>query len=111
VFGSELTEAQRQAVEHGDGPLVVIAGAGSGKTRTVVARAQRLLERGVAPERLCLLTFSRRAAAEMSARLGPVGARVWAGTFHAVGTRFLRSHGRSVGIDPAFSSTPPTPSN
>ena len=94
---SGLMEAQWQAVEHGDGPLVVIAGAGSGKTRTVVARAQQLLDRGAAPERLCLLTFSRRAAAEMIARLGPAGARVWAGTFHAIGTRFLRLHGRAVG--------------
>jgi DNA helicase-2/ATP-dependent DNA helicase PcrA len=102
VFEEDLTEAQRRAVDHGDGPLVVIAGAGSGKTRTVVARAQHLLDRGIAPERLCLLTFSRRAAAEMCSRLGPAGARVWAGTFHAVGTRFLRGHGRSVGIEPAF---------
>ena len=99
---AHLTDAQREAVEHGDAPLVVIAGAGSGKTRTVVARVDSLLERGVAPERLCLLTFSRRAAAEMLGRLGPAGARVWGGTFHAVGTRFLRLYGRSVGLDPAF---------
>ncbi len=97
-----LTDAQRAAVAHGDAPLVVIAGAGSGKTRTVVARVGALLERGVAPERLCLLTFSRRAAAEMLGRLGPAGERVWGGTFHAVGTRLLRLHGRSVGLDPGF---------
>ena len=97
-----LTEAQRRAVDHGDSPLVVIAGAGSGKTRTVVARVDALLQRGVPPERVCLLTFSRRAAAEMVGRLGPAGARVWGGTFHAVGTRFLRLHGRAVGLDPAF---------
>ena len=98
-----LTDAQRLAVEHGDSPLVVIAGAGSGKTRTVVARVDALLQRGVAPERVCLLTFSRRAAAEMIGRLGPAGGRVWGGTFHAVGTRFLRLHGRAVGLDPSFS--------
>jgi DNA helicase-2/ATP-dependent DNA helicase PcrA len=102
VFADELTPAQRQAVEHGETPLVVIAGAGSGKTRTVVARAEHLLGQGLAPERLCLLTFSRRAAAELASRLGAPGARVAAGTFHAVGTRFLRLHGRAVGIDPAF---------
>ncbi len=99
---SGLTEAQLRAVGHGDEPLVVIAGAGSGKTRTVVARVDALLQRGVAPERLCLLTFSRRAAAEMLGRLGPAGARVWGGTFHAVGARFLRVHGRAVGLDPSF---------
>jgi DNA helicase-2/ATP-dependent DNA helicase PcrA len=100
--GAALTEAQQRAVAHGDGPLVVIAGAGSGKTRTLVARVGSLLQGGVAPERLCLLTFSRRAASEMLGRLGPAGARVWGGTFHAVGSRFLRLRGRTVGLDPGF---------
>ena len=99
---SALTEAQSRAVDHGDGPLVVIAGAGTGKTRTLVARVEELLQRGVPPERLCLLTFSRRAAAEMLGRLGPAGTRVWGGTFHAVGTRFLRVHGPAVGLEPGF---------
>ncbi|HKA05503.1 MAG TPA: ATP-dependent helicase [Acidimicrobiales bacterium] len=97
-----LTEAQATAVDHGDSPLLVFAGAGSGKTRTLAGRVARLLERGVPPERICLLTFSRRAAAEMLARVGPAAGRVWGGTFHAVANRMLRRHGRLVGLDPAF---------
>ncbi len=98
----DLDDAQRAAVEHGDGPLLVLAGAGSGKTRALAARVAHLIGRGVAPERICLLTFSRRAAAEMLSRVGPAGERVWGGTFHAVANRFLRRHGGIVGIDPAF---------
>jgi DNA helicase-2/ATP-dependent DNA helicase PcrA len=97
-----LTDAQAAAVEHGDGPLLVFAGAGSGKTRALAGRVARLLERGVPPERICLLTFSRRAAAEMLARVGPAAGRVWGGTFHAVANRMLRRHGRLVGLDPSF---------
>jgi DNA helicase-2/ATP-dependent DNA helicase PcrA len=97
-----LTEAQTAAVEHGDGPLLVFAGAGSGKTRTLARRVGRLLESGVPPERICLLTFSRRAAAEMLSRVGPTGSRVWGGTFHAVANRMLRRHGRLIGLDPSF---------
>jgi DNA helicase-2/ATP-dependent DNA helicase PcrA len=96
------TEAQAAAVDHGDGPLLVFAGAGSGKTRTLAGRVGRLLERGVPPERICLLTFSRRAAAEMLARVGPAASRVCGGTFHAVANRMLRRHGRLVGLDPSF---------
>ena len=98
----DLDEAQGAAVHHGDGPLLVLAGAGSGKTRVLAARVGHLLDRGVAPERICLLTFSRRASAEMLSRVGPRAERVWGGTFHAVGNRFLRRHGSLVGLDPAF---------
>ena len=102
MFGDELNSAQEQAVTHGDGPLLVLAGAGTGKTRTVAARVDYLLQRGVAPERICLLTFSRRAAAEMLARTGPAGRRVCGGTFHSVAHRFLRRHGALAGLGPSF---------
>lgn len=98
----DLDEAQAAAVHHGDGPLLVLAGAGSGKTRVLAARVGHLLDRGVAPERICLLTFSRRAAAEMLTRVGSRAERVWGGTFHAVANRFLRRHGPLVGVDPSF---------
>jgi DNA helicase-2/ATP-dependent DNA helicase PcrA len=103
----DLNPAQARAAMHGDGPLLVIAGAGTGKTMTLAGRVAALLERGVPPERMLLLTFSRRAAREMLARAeqltGDAGAgRVWGGTFHAVGNRLLRRHGRPLGIRPDF---------
>ena len=83
--------------------MLILAGAGTGKTATLAARVESLLDGGVAPERVCLLTFSRRAATEMLRRLAPVtAARVWGGTFHAVGHRLLRAHARRLGLDPAF---------
>lgn len=103
-----LNREQLAAVDHGDAPLLVLAGAGTGKTATLAARVGRLLERGVEPERVCLLTFSRRAAAEMLARAGhladpALAARVVGGTFHAVAQRLLHHHGHLVGLDPGFS--------
>jgi DNA helicase-2/ATP-dependent DNA helicase PcrA len=116
-----LNPAQRSAVEHGvvgigasiGGPLLVIAGAGSGKTNTLAHRVAHLIVNGADPGRILLLTFSRRAAAEMERRaeriialaLGPTAARArlgWSGTFHAVGARILRTHAASIGLDPAF---------
>jgi DNA helicase-2/ATP-dependent DNA helicase PcrA len=97
------TPAQREAIEHRGGPLLVLAGAGTGKTATLAARVESLIDGGVPPERLCLLTFSRRAASEMLRRLEPaVAGRVWGGTFHAVGHRLLRVHARRLGLDPSF---------
>lgn len=106
VFDDDLNEAQRQAVSHVDGPLLVVAGAGTGKTATLAARVASLIERGVRPERILLLTFSRRASREMLSRAerltsGDAG-RVWGGTFHAVANRLLRSAGRPVGLRPDF---------
>lgn len=103
----ELNPAQREAVTHNDGPLLVVAGAGTGKTRTLACRVAHLLDRGLPPERILLLTFTRRAAAEMLARAGrlvdPQAARrVWGGTFHAVANRLLRIHGRAIGLAPDF---------
>ena len=97
------TPAQRAAMEHRGGPLLVLAGAGTGKTATLAGRVESLLSDGVAAERVCLLTFSRRAAAEMLRRVEPsVAARVWGGTFHSVGHRLLRLHARRLGLDPSF---------
>ena len=103
----ELNAEQRRAVLHDGGHLLVVAGAGSGKTRTLACRVARLLAGGVMPERILLLTFSRRAAREMLHRAGQLaeadGARrIWGGTFHAVGNRLLRMHGAAVGLRPGF---------
>jgi DNA helicase II / ATP-dependent DNA helicase PcrA len=99
-----LNESQLAAVEHGDEPLVIAAGAGTGKTRTLTARVARLLDSGVAPERVLLLTFTRRAAASMASRAAalcgdPAAARrVWAGTFHAVAHRLVAEHAPQLGL-------------
>ena len=101
----ELNPAQRQAVLHGNGPLLIIAGAGSGKTNTLAHRVAHLCARGADPRRLLLLTFSRRAAEEMgrrARRLAPQASLPWAGTFHAVANRLLRLHAPEVGLDPSF---------
>ena len=88
-----------------------MAGAGTGKTTTLASRVAWLLARGVPPERLLLLTFSRRAAREMSSRAERIAgasdasvdaSRIWSGTFHAIGNRLLRLHGRALGLDPSF---------
>ena len=103
----DLNPEQRKAVEHDDGPLLIVAGAGSGKTRTLASRVARLVGEGREPERILLLTFSRRAAREMLQRAARLTqdqrtSRVAGGTFHAVANRILRNHGTSVGLDPAF---------
>ena len=107
MFEDDLNEAQRTAVAHGDGPLLIVAGAGTGKTTTLACRVAALIERGTRPERILLLTFSRRASREMLARAErATGAsetgRVWGGTFHAVANRLLRLHGRALGLAPDF---------
>ena len=115
-WAAGLDGAQLSAVEH-DGPaLIIVAGAGTGKTRTLVARVARVVEGGVPPDRVLLVTFSRRAADELVRRLGHlVGAeaarRVHAGTFHAVAHRLLRQHGDRLGLGGGFSacSIPVTP--
>jgi DNA helicase-2/ATP-dependent DNA helicase PcrA len=101
-----LNPDQARAVTFGDAPLLVIAGAGTGKTRTLVHRVAHLIERGVAAERILLLTFTRRAAGEMLSRaerlVGPAGARVNGGTFHSVGHRLLRQFGTAAGLPADF---------
>jgi len=112
MFGDALNEAQRAAAAHGEGPLLIVAGAGTGKTTTLASRVAWLLAQGVRPERLLLLTFSRRSARAMTSRAeriageqdlpGVDASRIWSGTFHAVGNRLLRLHGRALGLDPSF---------
>jgi DNA helicase-2/ATP-dependent DNA helicase PcrA len=101
-----LNPEQERAAAFGDGPLLVIAGAGTGKTRTLIHRVAHLIERGVPAERILLLTFTRRAAGEMLARaerlVGAAGARVHGGTFHSVGHRLLRQFGTSAGLPADF---------
>ena len=117
----KLNPQQRRAVEHGGlpladaGPLLIIAGAGSGKTSTLAHRVAYLIEQGADPRRIMLLTFSRRAAAEMTRRVDIIlaefmrgrggamaDAMVWAGTFHAIGARLLREYAETIGLAPAF---------
>src|SRR5690242_11814905 len=102
-----LNPSQLEAVTAPDGPVLVIAGAGTGKTWTLACRVAHLIERGVPPERILLLTFSRRAAKEMLARAGRLVDRtrtgkVWGGTFHATANRLLRIYGRALGLSPDF---------
>jgi len=107
AWRESLNPAQLAAVTCGDGPVLVIAGAGTGKTWTLACRVAFLIEQGVPPERILLLTFSRRAAREMLSRadrlvLGNRTGKVWGGTFHAIANRLLRLYGRSLGLSPDF---------
>ena len=116
-----LNPAQRRAVEHGVGPdalarpLLVIAGAGSGKTNTLAHRVAHLIVNGADPRCILLMTFSRRAASEMKARVERIARKVigetssamtdalsWAGTFHGIGARLLREHAERIGHAPVF---------
>src|ERR1700716_2870142 len=116
---ADLNPEQRRAVKHGvrDGsatdskPLLVIAGAGTGKTKTLAHRVAHLIVNGVDPHRILLLTFSRRAAVEMTGRVKRITAAAlgtghvdlaWAGTFHAVGARLLREYAHRIGLQPSF---------
>jgi DNA helicase-2/ATP-dependent DNA helicase PcrA len=126
-FGQDLNPAQREAATFGIDtdaaapPLLVIAGAGTGKTNTLALRVAYLLMQRVAPERIALLTFTRRAAQEMlqraeriaqaalrnaprSATFHPNATRaLWSGTFHSIGNRLLREYAHVLGLDNAFS--------
>jgi DNA helicase-2/ATP-dependent DNA helicase PcrA len=121
---ARLNPQQRQAATHGEDPLLIVAGAGTGKTATLVQRVAWLIAGGVDPARILLLTFTRRAAAEMLRRSDAIlrhlaaaqpanaseahlqrfrSTRVWGGTFHAVATRLLRRYGKSIALPPEFS--------
>ena len=108
-----LNEAQLAAATHGDSPLVILAGAGTGKTRTLVSRVAHLLDRGVDPSRVLLLTFTRRAASDMLARAAAIcsdpqaGRSVAGGTFHAVAHKLVCAHAESLGLPPAVSVLDP----
>src|SRR4029079_12816984 len=117
-----LNPEQRRAVQHGvrrndmvGPPLLIIAGAGSGKTNTLAHRVAHLIASGADPRRILLMTFSRRAAAEMTRRVERIarmvlgdkssvlsGALVWTGTFHGIGARLLREYSERIGLDIAF---------
>ena len=102
-----LNDAQREAVLHFEGPMLVLAGAGSGKTRVLTTRIAHLVEHhGVDPKHVLAVTFTNKAAGEMRERigrlLGEAPAGMWCGTFHSVGARLLRSHARLVGRTPSF---------
>src|SRR5690242_10302065 len=106
ALSDELNPAQLRAVQAAS-PLLILAGAGTGKTHTLAHRVARLLGQGTRPERILLLTFSRRAACEMTRRArrlaeralgGQAGEMPWAGTFHAIASRLLRQFGRAVGL-------------
>lgn len=101
---SGLNDAQRRAVTHIDGPMLTLAGPGSGKTRVVTHRIAYLLENGISPYSILALTFTNKAAQEMKARLGRIleDAPVWMGTFHGYCARFLRHYGRMVGLAENF---------
>jgi DNA helicase-2/ATP-dependent DNA helicase PcrA len=123
AYLESLNPEQRRAVEHGvlendcrpRSPLLVIAGAGSGKTNTLAHRVAHLIVNGADPRRILLMTFSRRAASEMTKRVERIARKVmgdsasvmanalaWSGTFHGIGARLLRDYSDQIGIDPAF---------
>jgi DNA helicase-2/ATP-dependent DNA helicase PcrA len=106
-YAGELNEQQFAAVTAPPGPALVIAGAGSGKTRTLTYRVAYLLEQGIPPERILLLTFTNKAAKEMMRRvadlLGQELASLWGGTFHSIGNRILRQQARLLGYQRDFS--------
>ena len=110
-YDRELNDEQRDVVVAGHGPLLVIAGAGSGKTRTLVYRVARLIEDGLDPSRILLLTFTNKAAREMLRRvemlLSVDTRRLMGGTFHSVGNRLLRRFGTRLGLTPNFSILDP----
>lgn len=103
---AELNPEQAAAASFGDGPLLIVAGAGTGKTRTLIYRVAHLLQRGVPPERILLLTFTRRAAQEMLTRaerlVGSRSRSVHGGTFHATAHRLLRKYGQTAGLGADF---------
>ena len=105
-YAGELNEQQLAAVTAPPGPSLVIAGAGSGKTRTLIYRVAYLLEQGIPPERILLLTFTNKAAKEMMRRvadlLGQELAALWGGTFHSIGNRILRQHAPLLGYQRDF---------
>ena len=101
----QLTESQREAVEHKYGPLLIIAGPGSGTTRTIICRIARLIEKGVRPYNICAITFTNKAAEEMKNRVAQMGVPrgTQVSTFHSLCVRILRQYAEYADIDPNFS--------
>lgn len=105
-YKAELNDEQYEVVVSGDGPCLVLAGAGSGKTRTLTYRVAYLLDKGVNPGRILLVTFTNKAAREMMSRIETICKSkitgLWGGTFHGVANRLLRMYGKHIGIAPNF---------
>ncbi len=101
---ARLTPAQRLAVQHVEGPLLVLAGPGSGKTRVITTRVAHLNSQGVRPSQILAITFTNKAAGEMKSRVESIlpGSRVWISTFHSFGVRILRQYSDRVNIDRNF---------
>ena len=99
-----LTEAQQAAVKHGEGPLLILAGAGSGKTRVITRRVAYLLQQGVRANNILAITFTNKAAGEMRHRVEQLvpGNRVWVSTFHSLGARLLRQYSDRLNLDKNF---------
>src|SRR5262249_41465672 len=95
---------QREAVTHFEGPLLVLAGAGSGKTRVITRRVAYLIQQGVKPQQLLAITFTNKAAGEMRQRIEALvpGGRMWISTFHSLGARLLRQYAGRLGLEPNF---------
>jgi DNA helicase II / ATP-dependent DNA helicase PcrA len=106
AYEQELNSEQLEVVHAGDGPLLVIAGAGSGKTRTLTYRVSRLIEDGIDPSEILLLTFTNKAAREMLSRVEQLVTidtrRIWGGTFHSMGNRLLRRNAEAIGYRSNF---------
>src|SRR5262249_5218165 len=101
---ADLTDAQREAVTHFEGPLLILAGAGSGKTRVITRRVAWLLDQGVRPGNILAITFTNKAAGEMRQRVEALipGSRVWISTFHSMGARLLRQYADRLELDRNF---------
>src|SRR5207253_7331044 len=106
-YAAELNEQQFAAVTAQPGPQLIIAGAGSGKTRTLTYRVAYLLENGIDPRNVLLLTFTNKAARQMLDRVASLlpfdATGIWGGTFHSIGNRMLRRHGTALGYGGGFS--------
>ena len=105
-FKTDLNEEQLEIVNNIQGPMLVIAGAGSGKTRTIVYSVAKLLVSGVKPSEILLVTFTNKTANEMIKRveilLGKKPKGIWAGTFHSITNRFLRMYAKTLGLKPNY---------
>jgi len=104
----KLNPPQREAASHGGGPILVLAGAGSGKTRVITFRIAHLLQQGIPPQAICAMTFTNKAAEEMRERIGALlhdkatAKALTIGTFHALGLQILRSERKALGLPRGF---------
>src|SRR5687768_13149805 len=104
---AELNAVQKAAVDHGHGPLLILAGAGSGKTRVITHRIANLVRLGSAPDRILAVSFTNKAAEEMGERMVPLVGRdparqLWLSTFHSFGLRFVKQESKALGLGARF---------